>query len=63
MEVADAVFHDHVLKDRVFVRIKSHLGPDQAGEVGGEAEEGEQAEAEQVLASAQCEVWSEYCKA
>ena len=57
MEVADAVFHDHVLEDRV-VGVKGHLGADQAGEVGGEAEEGEQGEAEQVLASLQCEVWS-----
>ena len=59
MEVANAVFHDHVLKDRV-VGVEGHLGPDQAGEVGGEAEEGEQGEAEEVLASPQCEVWSAY---
>ena len=59
MEVAKAVFHDHVLEDRV-VGVEGHLGPDQAGEVGGEAEEGEQGEAEEVLASSQCEVWSAY---
>ena len=59
VEVADAVFHDHVLEDRV-VGVEGHLGPDQAGEVGGEAEEGEQGEAEEVLALPQCEVWSKY---
>ena len=61
VEVADAVFHDHVLEDRV-VGVKGHLGPDQAGEVGGEAEEGEQGEAEEVLASSQREVWSKFYK-
>ena len=57
VKVAEAVFHDHVLKDRV-VGVEGHLGGDQASKVGGEAKEGEQGEAEEVLASSQCEVWS-----
>ena len=60
VEVAEAVLHDHVLEDRV-VGVEGHLGGDQASEVGGQAEEGEQREAEEVLASSQCEVWSGYC--
>ena len=55
MDVAEAVFDDHVLEDRV---VEGHLGPDQASEVGGEAEEREKSEAEQVLASSQCEIRS-----
>ena len=57
VEVAEAVFHDNVLEDRV-VGVEGHLGADQASEVGGQAEEGEQGEAEEVFASSQCEVWS-----
>ena len=60
VEVSEAVFHDHVLEDGV-VGVEGHLGGDQASEVGGQAEEGEQREAEEVLASSQCEVWSGYC--
>ena len=54
------MFHDHVLEDGV-VGVEGHLGGDQASEVGGQAEEGEQREAEEVLASSQCEVWSGHC--
>ena len=57
MDVAKAVFHNHVLEDRV-VGVKGHLGPNQASEVGGEAEEREKSEAEEVLASSQCEIRS-----
>ena len=43
VEVSEAVFHDHVLEDGV-VGVEGHLGGDQASEVGGQAEEGEQRE-------------------
>ena len=57
MDVAEAVFDDHVLEDRV-VGVEGHLGADQASEVGGEAEEREKSKAEEVLASSQCEIRS-----
>ena len=55
VKVAEAVFDKHILKDRV---LEGDLGDDQVGEVGGQAEDGEKREAQQVLASPQCEVWS-----
>ena len=51
VKVAEAVFDKHILKDRV---LEGDLGDDQVGEVGGQAEDGEKREAQQVLASPQC---------